>query len=84
MKQFKTTVQAIVVFAKIIRAIDPFRAIVESVIHRGQEFLTAVDVAAHWHNHFKDQVSESERILKDQAVCFCPDLLTRTEPRLHM
>ena len=45
-------------------------AVVERVAHRHEDTLTTTDVAAHWHDHFRDQVSNSDRILKDQAVCF--------------
>lgn len=55
---------------KVIGRIDPYRAIVERAHHRREGFISAVDVAAHWHQHFKDEVSENEKILNDQAVCF--------------
>ena len=32
--------------------------------------MTAIDVAAHWHEHFRGEVSDSEKTLNDQAVCF--------------
>lgn len=56
--------------AEIVREIEPYRAIIERMAHRNEESLSAVDVAAHWHDHFKDQVSENDKILNDQAVCF--------------
>ena len=31
---------------------------------------SALDVAAHWHDHFLSEVSENDKILNDQAVCF--------------
>jgi hypothetical protein len=31
---------------------------------------TATDVAAHWHQHFRSEVSDNDRILNDQSVCF--------------
>jgi hypothetical protein len=32
--------------------------------------LSALEVAAHWHQHFKDEASSNDKILNDQAVCF--------------
>jgi predicted nucleotide-binding protein len=58
------------VLAEAIRGIEPYRAIVERAAHRGEKALTAVEVAAHWHEHFKGEVSSNEKILNDQAVCF--------------
>ena len=55
---------------KVIGRISPYRAIVERAHHRREDFISAVDVAAHWHQHFQDEVSENEKILNDQAVCF--------------
>jgi predicted nucleotide-binding protein len=48
----------------------PYRAIVERAVHRGELTLSAVDVAAHWHQHFKAEASANDKILNDQAVCF--------------
>lgn len=55
---------------EIIKAIDPYMAIIEHAFHNSEESITATDVAVHWHKHFNDSVSTSERILNDQAVCF--------------
>jgi predicted nucleotide-binding protein len=54
----------------IVRRLAPYRAIVERAAHRKEESLTATEVAAHWHEHFPDQVSDTDKILNDQAVCF--------------
>ena len=48
----------------------PYKGIVERVGHRREESITAAEVAGHWHDHFKGEVSESEKTLNDQAVCF--------------
>jgi len=58
------------VLTKVIRGIPPYAAIIERAAHRHEDTLTTTDVAAHWHDHFKDQVGESDRTLNDQAVCF--------------
>lgn len=62
--------QQAVAFCEIIRKIEPYKAIIERASHRGEDSLTALEVAAHWHDHFKDQVSEHEGTLNAQAVCF--------------
>lgn len=51
-------------------SIRPYVAIVERAIHRNESTLSTTEVAAHWHQHFKADASESDRILNDQAVCF--------------
>jgi predicted nucleotide-binding protein len=50
--------------------IEPYAAVLERVSHRGDASLTALEVAAHWHEHFSESVSGNEQILNDQAVCF--------------
>lgn len=56
--------------ADVVRSIEPYRAVVERSQHRKEKSLTALDVAAHWHDHFRSDVSSNEKILNDQAVCF--------------
>ncbi len=58
------------VLAEVTHSIEPYRAIIERAAHRGDKSMTALDVAAHWHEHFLGEVSENEKILNDQAVCF--------------
>ena len=55
---------------EVVRHVPPYLAIVERVMHRREESIAATEVAAHWHEHFKSDVSDSEKILNDQAVCF--------------
>jgi predicted nucleotide-binding protein len=54
----------------VIQSVPPYQAIIERVAHRGEETLTATEVAAHWHEHFSDDASDNEKVLNDQAVCF--------------
>ena len=54
----------------VVRWIEPYKAIIERVVHREEETLTATDVAAHWYEHFKDDVSELDKTLNEQAICF--------------
>ena len=58
------------VLRNVIGSTEAYRAIIERVAHRDENSLSATEVAAHWHEHFADQVSDSDRILNDQAVCF--------------
>lgn len=53
-----------------IASIPSYRAVVERAVHRGELTFSAVDVAAHWHQHFKVDASSNDKILNDQAVCF--------------
>jgi predicted nucleotide-binding protein len=55
---------------EVIRDIGPYRAIIERAAHRHEESVTATDVGAHWHQHFRQDVSDTDKILNDQAVCF--------------
>ncbi len=55
---------------EVVASIPPYRAVVERAVHRGELTLSAVDVAAHWHQHFKADASSNDKILNDQAVCF--------------
>jgi len=54
----------------VIKNAQPYISIIERAAHRSEAELSSVDIAAHWHDHFADQVSSSERTLKDQVVCF--------------
>ena len=55
---------------EVIRQVPPYLAMVERVAHRREDTLAATDVAAHWYDHFSEYISESEKVLNDQAVCF--------------
>ncbi len=37
--------------------VEPYMAILERVAHKGDESWTALEVAAHWHEHFSEVVS---------------------------
>ncbi len=58
------------ILRKVIRAVPPYRAIIERAFYRKESVIAASEAAAHWHNNFKSEVSENEKILNDQAVCF--------------
>jgi predicted nucleotide-binding protein len=55
---------------RVVASIVPYSAIVERAIHRSETTLTATEVAAHWHQHFKTDASDSDKVLNDQALCF--------------
>ena len=55
---------------EIVQDIEPYKAVVERVVHRHESTMTATDVAAHWHEHFRNDVSDSDKTLNDQAICF--------------
>ena len=55
---------------EVIRQVKPYSALVERVVHSRQETMAATDVAAHWYEHFSDDVAGSDKTLNDQAVCF--------------
>lgn len=55
---------------EVVSSVGPYRAIVERAVHRGELSLSALEVAAHWHQHFKAEASANDKILNDQAVCF--------------
>ena len=53
-----------------IRSVPAYMAVIERAIHSKEHTTTTNEVAAHWHKHFPEEASESERILNDQAVAF--------------
>ena len=58
------------VLKDVIRRIGPYMAVVERAVHRGEDTISATEVAAHWHEHFSSEVSTTDKGLNDQAVCF--------------
>ena len=58
------------VLREVVRRVPPYLAVVERATHRHEETISATDVAAHWHEHFRSDVADSEKTLNDQAVCF--------------
>jgi predicted nucleotide-binding protein len=62
--------QLALVLKDVMRRIAPYSAVVERAVHRGDFTVSAVEVASNWHEHFKPYVSDSERVINDQAVCF--------------
>lgn len=55
---------------EIIREVPAYTAVVERIVFRQEGEISATDVAAHWYENFKADVSELEKTLNEQAVCF--------------
>ncbi|HJR57699.1 MAG TPA: TIR domain-containing protein [Rhizomicrobium sp.] len=53
-----------------ISMVPAYAAVVERALHKAELTVTATEVAAHWHEHFANDASDSDKILNDQAVCF--------------
>jgi predicted nucleotide-binding protein len=54
----------------VVKNTPAYAAIVERAIHRNERTFTAVEVATHWHDHFRNVASSNEKVLNDQGVCF--------------
>ena len=52
------------VLREVVREVGPYAAVVERIVFRKEGSITATDVAAHWHEHFKANVSESDKTLE--------------------
>jgi predicted nucleotide-binding protein len=50
--------------------VPAYRAILERCVHRSELTVGATEVAAHWHQHFRPEVSDSDEIINQQAICF--------------
>jgi predicted nucleotide-binding protein len=55
---------------EVISSVPAYMAVIERAVHKKEYTVTAVDVGAHWHDHFSDVASSNEAILTHQAVCF--------------
>jgi predicted nucleotide-binding protein len=55
---------------EVVKGTPAYAAIVERAIHRDESSFSAIEVATHWHEHFRAVASSNEKILNDQAVCF--------------
>jgi predicted nucleotide-binding protein len=59
------------ILRQLISSCPPYSSIVERAAHRPQDdSIIAVDVASHWHEHFREDVGAAEATLNDQAICF--------------
>jgi predicted nucleotide-binding protein len=55
---------------QVVKTVPPYLAMIERAIHKNEYTIATTDVAAHWHQHFREQSSDSDKILNDQANCF--------------
>ncbi|MDE2747014.1 MAG: hypothetical protein OXI41_13665 [Chloroflexota bacterium] len=53
-----------------VRDVAPYAAVVERVVNRREDYLSAPEVAAHWHENFGEEVADSETTLNLQVLCF--------------
>ena len=58
------------VLLEVVGLVEPYKGIIERVIHRQENTLAATDVAAHWHEHFNTDVADQDKTLNEQAICF--------------
>lgn len=58
------------ILTDVIRRIPAYSAVIERAAHQHEDSLSTQDVAAHWHDHFREEVADTDKIIKDQAVCF--------------
>ena len=47
----------------VVASVDAYRTVIERAHHKGESSVSATDVAAHWHEHFKGDSSSSDKIL---------------------
>ncbi len=53
-----------------VRDLAPYTAVVERVVNRREDYLSAPEVAAHWYENFGEEVADSETTLNLQVLCF--------------
>jgi Predicted nucleotide-binding protein containing TIR-like domain len=53
-----------------ISAVPAYMAIVQRAVLKGDFTVAATDVAAHWHQHYRAEVSENDEVINQQAICF--------------
>jgi predicted nucleotide-binding protein len=57
-------------FRSIVRSIPAYNAIVERAAMQHEDSVDTTECGARWQEHFKSDIGDSDRIIKDQAVCF--------------
>lgn len=56
--------------AEVIHAIPAYLSVIERAHNRAEKELSASDVAAHWHQHFREDAGDDEETLGHAAVAF--------------
>lgn len=54
----------------VLAEVPAYRAIIDRAVHKGELTVTATEVGAHWHQHFRSDASDSDEVLNQQAICF--------------
>ena len=57
-------------FRSIVRSIPPYNAVVERATLQHEDSVTTTECGAHWQEHFRSDISDSDRVIRDQVVCF--------------
>ena len=55
---------------EVVHEVAPYMAVMERADTRKEQTISALDVATHWHEHFRDEAAGTDKILNDQALCF--------------
>lgn len=58
------------ILREIIEKCLPYAAMVERSAHKKEETTNSTEVAAHWHDHFKEEVGAADNTLNAQAIVF--------------
>lgn len=59
------------IFRDILRESTAYRMALEWMFHQRFQSVTNIEVAAHWHDHFSDELgTASEATIRDQVLCF--------------
>lgn len=58
------------VFMKVIASVPAYKAIAERSIMRDEPSLTSNEVASHWHDHFREDISTNAEKISDQVLTF--------------
>jgi hypothetical protein len=54
----------------VLAEVPAYRSIIDRAVHKGELTVTATEVGAHWHQHFRADASDSDEVLNQQAICF--------------
>lgn len=55
---------------EVLSEVPAYMSIIERAVHRSEFSVPATDVAAHWHQHFRSEASDSDEIINQQAISF--------------
>ncbi|MCB2194193.1 MAG: nucleotide-binding protein [Deltaproteobacteria bacterium] len=58
------------ILLEVIRRIPAYSTIIERAALQQNESIDSTELAAHWHEHFNEEAGDSDRQLKERAVCF--------------